>query len=105
MTWVDVRDNAQNVVFNYFKEPLRLQLGNEVFDPIDAVLDTTQSKLKIPNTDGSYTISAQLFVFGRDIGAPPEVDEKVKVNDKTYLVKFCDDTTDLYEIHLEAAGF
>jgi hypothetical protein len=46
-----------------------------------------------------------LFVWGRDFGERPRIDEVIEVNNQKYLVRFCDDTTDLYEIHLEATGF
>lgn len=105
MSWQEIRDRAQNTAFNFYKEPHRIVVGSDTLDPIDAVLDTTQSKIRIPNTDGSYTITALLFVWGRDFGESPRIDEVIEVNGQKYLAKFCDNTTDLLEIHLEAAGF
>lgn len=105
MSWQEIRDRAQETAFAFYKEPLRILVGSDTLDPIDAILDTTQSKMRVPNTDGSYTITAQLFVWRRDFGEPPRIDEVVEINDQKYLAKFCDDTTDLYEIHLQATGF
>jgi len=105
MSWQEIRDRAQETAFRFYKEPLRIVVGSDTLDPIDAVLDTTQSKIRVPNSDGSYTISALLFVYGRDFGERPRIDEVIYVKDQAYLVRFCDDTTDLYEIHLEARGF
>lgn len=105
MSWQEIRDRAMNIAFDLYKEPMRIVVGADTLDPINAVLDTTQSKLRVPNADGSYTISAQLFVWRADFGHPPRVDEVIYVKDQAYLVRFCDDTTDLYEIHLEARSF
>lgn len=105
MSWQEIRDRAQNVSFDFYKQPHRIVVGSDTLDPIDAVLDTTQSRIRVPNTDGSYTITAVLSVWGRDFGERPRIDEVIEVNNQKYLVRFCDDTTDLYEIHLEATGF
>lgn len=105
MNWSALRLQAQSVAFGFFAEPMRIVVGSDTLDPINAVLDTTQSKIKLPDTDGSYTVSAQLFVWRSDFGDAPHVDEVIEIKNQKYLVRFCDTTTELYEIHLQATGF
>lgn len=103
-TWTEMRENAQRISFDFYKESVVIVVGNETLN-IYAVLDTEQGEETIPNTDGSYRNKARLSVWRQDFGNPPIVDEEIKINGKRYLVRAVDDTTDLYSIRLEAQGF